>query len=468
MYVFFISHQSIMYTKKRGKQIYKNKKQNHSTKRKPEYTVKRSDKRSGKRSKKGGEVITSGGFGCIFKPALKCKYSKKRKTGVSKMSIKKYSSQEMTEILHIKNKLKHIPNYDKLYLLKDIQRCEPDKLTQTDLVNFDKKCSALIKYNINEQNVNDNLDKLNIINMPYGGISLREWLLEGPSINVDKMKQLNQMVVQLLKNAIVPMNNSLVIHNDLKDQNVLVDSELNTRIIDWGLAAVVKNNAIPDEVWNRPLQFNTPFSAMIFTDRFKKAYTDFLLAVRNKDEEFNENSVRNFVITEYVSSGHKYFGDSDDNTKIFSMIFKNSTSSSNSVGGSKKNRNRNSSTSNSTPSNSSNGENTITSSGHTLYYLSNYITNILMDYTDSKYVFHMTDYFMKGYLHNSDVFGIMTTYYTFFNKERINLDIHENKYSHFLNQLRNILVDFIFTNGSSRINTEKLCDEIILLSTNFL
>lgn len=462
MYVFFISHQSIMYTKKRnnykGKQTYKNKKQNHSTKRKPVYTV----KRSGKRSKKGGEVIASGGFGCIFKPALKCKDSKKRKDGVSKMSIKKYGIQEMKEIIQIKNKLKHIPNYGKLYLL-DIQVCEPDKLTQTDLINFDKKCSALTRYNINEQNVNDNLDKLRIINMPYGGISLREWLLEGATINVDKIKQLNQMVVHLLKNAIVPMNNSLVIHNDLKDQNVLVDSELNTRIIDWGLAAVVKNNAIPDEVWNRPLQFNTPFSAMIFTDRFKKAYTDFLLAVRNKDEEFNENSVRNFVITEYVSSGHKYFGDSDDNTKIFSMIFKNSTSSSNSVGGSKKNRNRNSST-----SNSSNGENTITSSGHTLYYLSNYITNILMDYTDSKYVFHMTDYFMKGYLHNSDVFGIMTTYYTFFNKERINLDIHENKYSQFLNQLRNILVDFIFTNGSSRINTEKLCDEIILLSTNFL
>ena len=462
MYVFFISHQSIMYTKKRnnykGKQTYKNKKQKHSTKRKPVYTV----KRSGKRSKKGGEVIASGGFGCIFKPALKCKDSKKRKDGVSKMSIKKYGIQEMKEIIQIKNKLKHIPNYGKLYLL-DIQVCEPDKLTQTDLINFDKKCSALTRYNINEQNVNDNLDKLNIINMPYGGISLREWLLEGATINVDKIKQLNQMVVHLLKNAIVPMNNSLVIHNDLKDQNVLVDSELNTRIIDWGLAAVVKNNAIPDEVWNRPLQFNTPFSAMIFTDRFKKAYTDSLLAVHNKDEEFNENSVRNFVITEYVSSGHKYFGDSDDNTKIFSMIFKNSTSSSNSVGGSKKNRNRNSST-----SNSSNGENTITSSGHTLYYLSNYITNILMDYTDSKYVFHMTDYFMKGYLHNSDVFGIMTTYYTFFNKERINLDIHENKYSQFLNQLRNILVDFIFTNGSSRINTEKLCDEIILLSTNFL
>jgi hypothetical protein len=456
-----------MYTKKRnnykGKQIYKNKKQNHSTKRKHVYTVKRSGKRSDKRSKKGGEVITSGGFGCIFKPALKCKDSKKRKDGVSKMSINEYSSQELKEVLRIQNKLKHIPNYDKLYLLKDIQRCEPEKLTQTDLVNFDKKCSALTKYNINEQNVNDNLDKLKIINMPYGGISLRKWLLEGGTINVDKIKQLNQMVVHLLKNAIVPMNNNLVIHNDLKDQNVLVDSELNTRIIDWGLAAVVKNNAIPDEVWNRPLQFNTPFSAMIFTDRFKKAYTDFLLAVRNKDEEFNENSVRNFVITEYVSSGHKYFGDYDNNTKIFSIIFKNSTSSSNPVGGSKKNRNRNSS-----PSPSSNGENTITSSGHTLYYLSNYITSILMEYTDSKYFFHMTDYFMKGYLHNSDVFGIMTTYYTFFNKERINLDIHENKYSQFLNQLRNILVDFIFTNGSSRINTEKLCDEIILLSTNFL
>ena len=154
------------------------------------------------------------------------------------------------------------------------------------------------------------------------------------------------------------------------------------------------------------------------------------------------------------------------------MIFKNSTSSSNPVGGSKQNRNRNSSPSNSSPSNSSpsnssNGENTITSSGHTLYYLSNYITSILMDYTDSKYVFHMTDYFMEGYLHNSDVFGIMTTYYTFFNKERINLDIHENKYSQFLNQLRNVLVDFIFTNGSLRINTEKLCDAITQLNYIF-
>ena len=43
---------------------------------------------------------------------------------------------------------------------------------------------------------------------------------------------------------------------------------MNTRIIDWGLAGVVKDNKIPKEIMNRPLQLNTPFSSMILSDEF--------------------------------------------------------------------------------------------------------------------------------------------------------------------------------------------------------
>ena len=92
-----------------------------------------------KRSKNGGEAIASGGFGCIFKPAIKCKNKNYRFDGISKMSIKEYGTQEMDEIKKIKTKLDKIKNYKKYFIL-DIKLCYPDKLTKEDLINFDKKC----------------------------------------------------------------------------------------------------------------------------------------------------------------------------------------------------------------------------------------------------------------------------------------------------------------------------------------
>ena len=47
-------------------------------------TVKRS------RNRLGGVAVASGGFGCIFKPALKCKNENTRSNGVSKMSIEQH------------------------------------------------------------------------------------------------------------------------------------------------------------------------------------------------------------------------------------------------------------------------------------------------------------------------------------------------------------------------------------------
>ena len=38
----------------------------------------------------GGAMIDSGGFGCIYKPALRCKNNNKRYDGISKLQIKKY------------------------------------------------------------------------------------------------------------------------------------------------------------------------------------------------------------------------------------------------------------------------------------------------------------------------------------------------------------------------------------------
>jgi len=44
-------------------------------------------RKSNSRSRKGGKAIAAGGFGCVFKPALKCK-GKPRGNGITKVLIK--------------------------------------------------------------------------------------------------------------------------------------------------------------------------------------------------------------------------------------------------------------------------------------------------------------------------------------------------------------------------------------------
>ena len=75
------------------------------------------------------------------------------------------------------------------------------------------------------------------------------------------------------------MNKKKVYHCDIKENNVLVQvkAKQNTvkylHLIDWGLSVIVKNwNAIPKNWRNRPLQFNSPFSVILFFPSFIDQY----------------------------------------------------------------------------------------------------------------------------------------------------------------------------------------------------
>ena len=355
----------------------------------------RRTKKNRKKSRKkvAGEALASGGFGCIFKPALKCKNSKARTTGVSKMSVEQHGKQEMEEITQIKDRLIKIKNYNKYYLL-DVELCKPDKLSGEDLRNFNKKCYALTRYNINEKNVNSRLNGLTILNMPNAGMDLKDWLIDDGKINREKMYKLNKLIIKLLKHGVRPMNNAGVIHNDLKDRNIMVDKQDNIRIIDWGLAGVVKGNKVPKEILNRPLQYNTPFSSMIISEEFKLNYNVFLKRVKDGIILFNKMNVRNYIINEYLIKLARYYGYYDDNVILFNMIFSPGISEETFLSEVKR-------------------ENLI-EYGYYLYYLSNYITDILMKFTTSSMEFDLDKYFMEVYLFNSDVFGLMTVYYNFF------------------------------------------------------
>jgi len=396
-------------------------------------------KKNTKRNKLGGEALTSGGFGCIFKPALKCKNSKKRTNGVSKMSIEKYGNEEISEIKKIKDRLKSIKNYQKYYLL-ETDLCIPDKLTEDDLKNFDEKCYALTRFNVNSKNVNSKLSNLTILNMPDAGVDLKEWLMEEKEITKEKIFILNKVIIELLKNAVRPMNEKGVIHNDLKDSNIMINNHLEARIIDWGLSGVVINKKIPKEILNRPLQYNTPFSSMIISNDFKLNYDIFLQRVKDGIILFNSTNVRNYVINEYLIKLARYYGYYDDNVALFNLIFSPSISDETYLSEVKRND--------------------LIEYGYYLYYLSNYITDILMKFTNDKYEFDLDGYFLQCYLYNSDVFGLMTTYYTFFNLKLENIKLSEEMKKIFLNRVRSMLVETIYSKGAEKYDINKIISYI--------
>jgi serine/threonine protein kinase len=258
---------------------------------------------------KGGNILASGGFGCVFSPALKCKDQETVKEGtISKLMLEKYTTQEYDKIVNIREKLEHIPNYENYFLLKDFTVCQPAKLSEKDLSNYTSKCKALKKNGIKKNNINTQLDKLLILNMPYGGLPVDDYIQKKGSFR--KLFAINQLLIQLLENGILKMNDANVYHCDIKDSNVLVDSsnekQIKTRLIDWGLATEYvpfENNPFPKSWRNRPLQFNVPFSVILFTDDFIKKYTDYI----QKGGKIVENELRPLII-DYIYDWFKERG----------------------------------------------------------------------------------------------------------------------------------------------------------------
>ena len=279
-------------------------------------------KKNRKRKKyiKGGKVIASGGFGCVFDPPLRCKGKQRDKNKVSKLMIERHVLSEFNEIEQIKKVLRKIPNYKNYFLVDDFSVCEPEKLDSEDLTNFKKKCSALPKKDITEKNINANLDKLLILNMPHGGIPIDDFIY-----NIKDYKELvalNNHLINLLNHGIVPMNRNHVYHTDVKDSNILISQDkLKTRLIDWGLTTEYVPNVdaeFPKKWKNRSIQFNVPFSLIIFTDAFLEQYTKYLKDIKNDKKGNLKLFVKKYVDTWLKERGPGHFKYVN---KIFYLLF---------------------------------------------------------------------------------------------------------------------------------------------------
>ena len=182
---------------------------------------KRYNKKKTAKKIRGGQVIAAGGFGCVFQPALRCKNSKTRlKHSISKLMTKKNALKERNHINNVFNKLNNIPNYQNYFVIQNVTFCEPNILTKNDLISFEKTCTALPKINIDQENINENLNKLSMITMPNMGLPVDDYIIKNNTYNDFKM--INKSLINLLKNGIVPMNEKFIFHSDIKDSNILI------------------------------------------------------------------------------------------------------------------------------------------------------------------------------------------------------------------------------------------------------
>lgn len=367
---------------------------------------------------KGGKVIASGGFGCVFKPSLKCKNGIKHK-GITKLMFKKYVKQENLEINNVKQKVKKIKNYSHYFLVDNVVACDIHKLNKDDMYNFNT-CSSFKKHGLDEKNININLDKVSALQIPDGGIDIQKFI-EYYNENKDLIK-INTLLIELLKNAIIPMNILGLFHFDVKAGNVLYKDN-NVRLIDWGLAGNQKKDEIIDATKRRPFQFNSPLSIVLFHEDFQSWY---LNKLKSKENIYD-------IVNDWISYNNED-GGKGHYSLITSLIYKyKSNSLENKI--KKKFKNK------------------IEKNDYSKNVIIYNLVSILEKYTDEKtMLFNDKKYFNEIFKKNVDIWGFLMIYKPYTYSENFKLNEHigyiVNKY----------LYDITYS--TKLINIKKLCNDL--------
>lgn len=370
--------------------------------------------------KKGGKAIAAGAYGCVFRPRLKCENDKDNQntSGVSKLMETEEANLEMDEIEKINKNIKDIPNAENHFMINNISMCKPKALSEEDKIDFDNKCKNFVddqgRY-VSASNVNNMLDDLSIINMPDLGIDLHNYISANVPFSDENFKKFNRMMINLIKNGVVPMNENNVIHHDLKDQNVMVDNNDNTIIVDWGFAGVSSpQEIIPKNIMNRPFQFNTPFSSMLINSKFKKNYKD----ICNNNVAKNLSRAENIELIKFLYARHVR-GKRGHENYLTELITK------------------------------------MDPSKKFVDLMANYNADILDNFVKDCN-FDMEDYFTKVYIFNCDVWGICSTFFKFLtNKEYLDKLSPELK-SLAVDNYYKIIFNICFEKGNEKINIGEL------------
>lgn len=360
---------------------------------------------------KGGKVVDSGGYGCLFIPPLTCKgKNTKKKNVISKLMPKRVAEREHKTNIKLHKILSKIPNW-KHYFIFSIKSCFPKKLTKKDLKLFNKKCKTLTRKKYTKKTINSRIEDLKILQFPYGGKTLENYIYVNVTNNFDLFSELNNNLINLLKNAIIPMNNNNVYHLDIKDTNILVGDTNKLKLIDWGLSDIITKE-LPQHLHNKSVQFNYPFTSILLNTAFLKELIEFMK--KNEKEKnlvlFIKNYYNDEISLSYGDGHFEYlkevFGQFSNNKNPHDVVF-------------------------------------------------NFCANSILQHTKNG-VFDHRSYFEKTFLKNVDIWGFLSIYMSFLLFKTKNLGkIKEN--------IENLLFKHLFNNYTT-IDIQDLYNDLQKIS----
>jgi serine/threonine protein kinase len=188
----------------------------------------------------GGDIIGTGSFGCVFSPALKCeKQTKLKKEVISKIFFGNNSKNEAT--IEIKNNkiIKSIKGYKKWAYIWE-KKCLPKKYDDINEIDecLDDKDISIEEFNKNRymlQGNNMGKSLKNIISLKFND-----------DVFSDNKSFVNNFlyIMKLIKPlfiGLVEMNKHNIAHNDIKIDNIVIDSVTDCKYIDFGLSSKYSN-----------------------------------------------------------------------------------------------------------------------------------------------------------------------------------------------------------------------------------
>jgi hypothetical protein len=328
--------------------------------------------------------------------------------------------------------------------VSQVYSCEPDEITgEENLNSLESKCRLFTKRGLDSTNINKNLDKLSLINMPNGGLNVERYILkvvESPN-KYNLFINLNNSLVKLLQYGIVPMNKLHFNHYDVKGGNILYSSDGHARLIDWGLAGMNDGNTIPEAIVNRSIAYNMPFSDIFFNSYIKEWLPEEMQKIKAslKFRDKNEGQAELLKIVavnlinksiEETSEGHFQY----ITTGILHDIYKIYASS--------------------------NKYNLLDFNVLCYNVVVEYIQAVLLTYVNEYGIFNHTQYFYEVFVHNVDVWGFILNYASFIEDGfgKIHKDI--------INGICRILLKYCFSPefATKPININELSSDLLSLN----
>lgn len=414
------------------------------------------------RRRKGGRVVASGSYGCVFHPALRCHSKKTRsKNKITKLMMRKDAEEEYKLSQKILRRIKHIKNYKNYFMVDDFTMCTPGKLSGNDLEEFDERCNALTREYITKENINEprTLDKILALNMPNGGVSIDKYLREYHSY--DDYIELNNKLIDLLVNGIVKMNENHIYHCDLKYDNILVERDNNTdivytRLIDWGLSieyVPFKHQPFMSAWGDRPIIFNQPFSVVLFSDKFKLLYKEYIESGKEIKEEALKPFVLNYVrLVTRENSGSRQL---QYVKRIMYMLFIPSFDKGT----------------------HSHSEEKKVDEEITTPYIVNYIVQVLLNFTKLKEdgTIDLRFYLENVFIKIVDIYGFVLTYIVIYEhyemikkiKQPSTFGTHMKKENKVLNFIKELFIKYLFEPCVEEINIKELVERLRKLNDLF-